>query len=104
MTSAAINRIRRKPGAGHTSMGRGVGPATGRGNGKPRQKLDTSPEKQRERVLKRWAAHRERVAMGPHAVEEHARKLRFQKIVNELKREKRRIRDELPSRARLEGG
>ncbi|MDD2706268.1 MAG: hypothetical protein PHU07_13190 [Acidocella sp.] len=100
MTTAAINRPRRKPGCGHTSKGRGCGPATGRGNGKPRQKLDTAPEKQRERVLKRWAAHRQRVAMGPHVVEEHARKLRFQKIAQELKREKRRIRDELPPRAR----
>lgn len=65
--------------------------------------LDTAPEKQRARALKRWAAHRERVAQGPDAVAQHARMIRFEKMRLELVREKRRIRAELPPRVCSEG-
>lgn len=90
-------RRQRKPGAGHRGKGKGCGPASYEHSDKPRAApLDTSSEKQRGRVLKRWAAHRERVAQGPDAVEAHARMLRFKKARMEIKREKRRIRATLP--------
>lgn len=90
---------------GHKGKGRGCGPASYVHSDKPRQPLVITPEKQRERALKRWAAHRERVAQGPEAVETHARLVRLEKIRLEMKREKRRIHASvLPSPARSEGG
>jgi hypothetical protein len=87
--------------AGHRGSGRGQGPARGPGNGNPPKLLDTSPEKQRERVMRRWAAHRERVAQGPDVVAAHARMVRFKKMRLELKRVMRSI--QLPPRVCSEG-
>lgn len=89
---------------GHKGKGRGCGPASNLHSDKPRQPLVITPEKQRERALKRWADHRDRVAQGPEAVEAHARLVRLEKIRLEMKREKRRIHASvLPSPARSEG-
>lgn len=99
-----VGRKQRRPGAGHRGKGGGYRPPQGAGNGNPGKPLDTAPEKQRARALKRWAAHRERVAMGPHVVEEHARKVRFEKMRLEIVREKRAMRASLPPRVcSLEG-
>lgn len=89
-------RKQRRPGAGHRGKGRGCGPASHEHSAAPMTMLDTAPEKQRARALKRWADHRERVAQGPEAVEAHARIVRFEKIRREMRREKRRIRAGLP--------
>jgi len=90
--------------AGHRGMGRGCGPASYAHSDKPRQPLLITPEKQRERALKRWAAHRERVAQGPEAVEAHARLVRFKKVRMAMKKEKRAMRSSvLPSHAGYEG-
>lgn len=90
--------------AKHRSKGIGAGPGQGPGNGNPPKPLDTSPEKQRARINKRWAAHRERVAMGPDAVEAHARMVRLKNARLEMVRAKRAMRSsELPPRAGFEG-
>lgn len=102
--TGTAGRKRRKPGAGHKGKGKGCGPASHVHSDKPRQPLVITPEKQRERALKRWADHRERVAQGPEAVEAHARIVRFEKMRREMKREKRRIHASvLPSPARSNG-
>ena len=80
--------------------GKGKGPARGFGNGNPRAPmLDTSPEKQRARALKRWADHRERVAQGPDAVEAHRRVIALNQAKLKNLRERRAIRASLPPRA-----
>ncbi|MEE3502654.1 hypothetical protein [Acidiphilium acidophilum] len=94
-------RRQRKPGAGHRGKGTGCGPANGPGNGNPGKPLDTSPDKQRARINKRWAAHRERVAQGPDAVAQHARMIRLEKARLELVRAKRAMRASNYRRARV---
>ncbi len=90
--------------AGHRGKGIGAGPASYAQSDKPRQPLVITPEKQRERALKRWADHRDRVAQGPEAVEAHARQVRFKKVRMAMKKEKRAIRSSvLPSPACPEG-
>ncbi len=89
--------------AGRKGKGRGCGPASYAHSDKPRQLLVITPEKQRERALKRWADHRERVAQGPDAVEAHARVVRFKKVRLQMKKEKRALRaSTIPSPARVE--
>lgn len=86
----------------HRRKGRGAGPGQGAGNGSPKAPpLDTSPEKQRARAHKRWAAWRERRAAGPEAVELHRRKLVLERERREVKALARSI--PMPPRAGFEG-
>ncbi len=88
---------------GRRGKGIGAGPASYAHSDKPRQPLVLTPEMQRERALKRWAAHRERVAQGPDAVEAHARVVRFKKVRLQMKKEKRALRaSAIPSPACVE--
>lgn len=89
--------------AGHRGKGRGCGPASRTQSEKPRQPLVITPEKQRERALKRWADHRARLAQGPEAVESHRRAVALKKMRKEIKAERRAIRANLPPPARSEG-
>ena len=89
---------------GHRGKGRGQGPASRIHSEKPRQPLVITPEKQRERALKRWADHRERVAQGPEAVEAHRRAVALRKMRQQMKAERRAIRASLPSPACSSGG
>ena len=81
---------------GHRGKGRGQGPASRTNSDKPRQPLVITPEKQRERALKRWADHRERMAQGPEAVEAHRRAVALRKMRKQMKVERRAIRARMP--------
>jgi hypothetical protein len=89
---------------GHRGKGIGGGPGQGPSNGNPGKLLDTSPEKQRARALKRWADHRERVAQGKEAVESHRRVVALKRARLELVRLKRSMcAASMPPRACSEG-
>jgi hypothetical protein len=100
--TAAAGRIRRKPGAGHRSMGGGYRPAQGPGNGSPGKPLDITPEKQRARGVKSGERRR---FYRDHPGHPDTRLHRLKMLRMELVRMKRAIRARNePPRVRSDGG